>query len=75
MDLQANIDKLPRNGSYQPLNATVCASAPSFVMSPVNLQALSLFIPPPAPFSSAQSQQLTQPPPSLPGNFEDILLS
>ena len=50
MDLVVDIDKLTRNGSYQPPNATVSVSAPSFFRSPVNLQALIPFISPPAPF-------------------------
>ena len=36
------------------------------------MESLGPFIPPPAPFSSIQQQQLTQPPPSLPKNFGDI---
>ena len=66
--------------SNQPPPLPISASVPGLSMSPGNLQeivsavikGLILFIPPPAPFSSVQAQQLTQPRPSLLKNFEDI---
>ena len=67
-------------GSNQPPSGTVPDSAPSLSMPPDDIQeaiasdiikVLTPFISLPAQFSSAQTKQLSQPPSSLPANFED----
>ena len=42
-------------------------------IAPAVKEGLSLFIPPPAPFSSSQQQLLSQPPPSLHGTLEHMV--
>lgn len=78
LDLGVDVDEVSRNGFNQLSPTTVSASVPSLPMFPDELQGIvsivmqdgSMFIPPPAPFSSSQPQLLTQPPPSLHGTLE-----
>ena len=81
LDLGVDVDEVSRNGFNQLSPTTVSASVPSLPMFPDELQGIvsiamqdgSMFIPPPAPFSSAKLQQPTQLPQSLPDDsFEDI---
>lgn len=81
LHLGVDVDEVSRNGFNQLSPKTVSASVPSLSMFPDELQGIvsivmqdgSMFIPPPAPFSSAKLQQPTQLPQSLPDDpFEDI---
>ena len=71
IDSAGDVDELTRNESNQTPLAAVFASPPSLSMWLDNVQGIlstvrkgwSRFITPPVPFSSAQPQQLTQPPP------------